>query len=77
MSFLFSQGGNANYTSMRMIQEMLGLMSSHIRSTMLEEVKRSPVYSLLVDETTDVAVLKQLIIYGRYLGDDKQVCKNV
>ena len=44
-----------------------------IRSKVMEEVRASPAFSLLCDETTDVAVLKQLIIYVRYLSPDYKV----
>lgn len=28
----------------------------------------------MCDETTDVAVVKEVIIYARYLGSDRKVC---
>ena len=30
-------------------------------------MQASPFFSLLIDETTDVSILKQMIIYGRYI----------
>ena len=59
-------GGNATYTSERMIQEFIQNMSSQIETGLLQELRNSPCVALMCDETTDVSVLKQMVIYGRY-----------
>ncbi|XP_070538588.1 E3 SUMO-protein ligase KIAA1586-like [Ptychodera flava] len=38
-----------------------------IREEILEKVKQSNFVSLLIDETTDISIMKQLIIYSKYL----------
>ena len=57
-------GGNATYTSERMIQEFVQNMSSQIETSLLQEQRSSPSVALMYDETTDVSVLKQMVIYG-------------
>jgi hypothetical protein len=40
-------------------------MGSMVQQPILNDIQASPWYSLMVDETTDVAVVKDLIIYAR------------
>ena len=56
------QGGNAHYTSGRSITEMLDSLGRHVKGELLNDVRASPAFSILVDETTNVSVEKQLII---------------
>jgi hypothetical protein len=60
-------GGNATYTSERIIQEFILYMARQIETDVLEQLISSPYISLMCDETTDIAVLKQMVIYGKYL----------
>lgn len=39
----------------------------------MHQVRASLFFALLVDETTDVAVINELIVYARYLGSDRKV----
>ena len=58
----------------KMIQaELLEGLADHIKENILDELRNSPFFSLLLDESTDVAVEKQLIIYGRYLDSTQTV----
>ena len=41
-----------------------------MRQTQLDKVKSSPFWSILLDETTDVSVKKQLILHANYLDPD-------
>ena len=58
---------------MRTVGEMIASMGHVIRENKMDELRLSPNYSLLIDETTDVAIMKQLIIYGRYMSKCNQV----
>ena len=58
---------NAKYPSERFMQEILLALGETIRQEIMDEAKFSPVFSLLIDETTDIAVTKQVIIYARYI----------
>ena len=41
-----------------------------IRDQQLEQVRKSNYWSLLLDETTDVSITKQLILHAMYLDED-------
>ena len=62
-------GQNMKYTSERFMQEIVLAMGETVQESLKEEIQASPVFALLVDETTDVSILKQMIINGRYLLD--------
>ena len=49
-------GDNAKYTSRRVTQEFLQIMGDMIEQAQLRNVVASPVYSLLIDETTDIVI---------------------
>lgn len=55
---------------------MLEILSSHIAGPIVKKSKRSQYYSLLIDETTDVAVMKQMVISARYLTPESEVYLN-
>ena len=55
------------------MQEMLTSMAKTVRQPIVEEIRRCGGYSVLLDETCDVTVTKQLIIYIRYLDDNSEV----
>ena len=58
-------GRNAKYTSPQILAEFLGVINSLVEEEVLQSVKASSFYSLMVDESTDVSILKQLVLYGR------------
>ena len=39
----------------------------------LKALLNSPFYSLMVDETTDISVVKEMVLYARFLGDGGSV----
>ena len=47
-------GDNAKYTSRRVTQEFLQIMGDMIEQAQLRNLVASPVYSLLIDVTTDI-----------------------
>ncbi|XP_006824225.1 zinc finger protein 862-like [Saccoglossus kowalevskii] len=61
-----NKGGNANYMSERIIQEMVDVLAQVIERRIYSDIRESPFYSLMVDETTDISILKQLIMYAKY-----------
>lgn len=66
-------GGNAHYTSEQMIAEFLHCLSTVIEEDMLTLLKQSSFYALMIDERTDVSVLKQLVLVARYVTDTEGV----
>ena len=64
---LLRKGDNVNYTSQRTMQDMLQCISQQINGPIIDELRDCSYFAMMVDETTDVAVLKQLTIMVRYL----------
>ena len=60
-------GSNAKYLSNRIIGEWLGVMAEIIGHDILEKVRASPEVGLMADESTDISVTKELIVYARTL----------
>ena len=44
------------------MQELISCFGEMIRNSILYQVRASPFFALLIDETTDVAVINELII---------------
>ncbi len=73
-------GRNAKYTSERFMQESIQALAEIISQDIIQSLQASSFFSLCIDETTDVSVTKQLIIYARYLvhGEVKtSFCRSV
>lgn len=68
-----NQGDNAKYTSQRIIQEFLQIIGSSLEQQQLQNLHLSPFFSLMIDETTDVSVLNELVIYARYITPSADV----
>lgn len=67
-------GGNAHYTSERIVQELVEILAWQIEDAQLEVVARSLFYGLMIDEGTDISVTKQLVLYGRYVSKNGEPC---
>ena len=63
------QGENAKYTSQQSMFEFVTILSQCIERNIQTELDRSEYISLLCDETTDISITKQLIVYVRYALD--------
>lgn len=63
------KGDNASYTSERFMQEVVEVLGKVVQDEILHELKKSPFFAIVADETTDIAVLEQLILYARYIND--------
>ena len=59
-----NRGGNAHYTSERFKQELVQALAETVSKPIQEHLRASPFFSLCIDETTDVSVTKQLIVYA-------------
>ena len=57
----------AKYTSHMMIDDFLMVLSDCVETTMLNDVHKSSSVGILCDESTDIANLKQLVIFVMYL----------
>ena len=66
---LLHRSENAKYKSERIIQEFVQVVSDQIKQKQLQQVSSSPFYSVMIDESTDVAILKEMVVYARYISD--------
>jgi hypothetical protein len=60
---------NATYLSPQIQNEMIELVGMSIQAAVVEAVKNGRVFSVLMDETTDVARREQVSIFVRYVED--------
>ena len=58
---------NALYTSEKSIQETIFIISEVIEMQILNKVRQSSHFSLMLDETTYCTVTEQLVIHARYI----------
>ena len=61
------RGANAQYTSERFKQELVQALVEAVAKPILESTRSSSFFALCLDETTDISLTKQLIVYGQYL----------
>ena len=64
-------GRNATYTSPQIVNEFLEVIDDLVSEDILSDMKGSGAFSIMVDESTDVSVLKQLVLYGRAVAGGK------
>lgn len=64
---------NAVYVSPRVQNEMIDICGNIIREKIVEEIKESPYFTVLFDETSDVAGIEQASLCIRYLKNDQIV----
>ena len=57
-------GENAKYTSRRITMEFLQVMGEKVEQDKLDDLLASPVFSILIDETTDIAVINEMVVYA-------------
>ena len=62
-------GENDAYRSERFVQEIVSALGEVVVRKITVALQNSPFSVLIIDETTDMAAMKQLIIYGRYIED--------
>ena len=67
------QAENAKYTSQRIIQEFLQVVGHYLEQQQLQDLFASPFFSLMIDESTDIAVLNEMVIYARYITPNADV----
>ena len=64
-----SLGRNAQYSSEQIITKLLQCLSLVIEEQILSDLQSSEFFALMTDESTDIAVLKQLVLVGWYVTD--------
>jgi hypothetical protein len=66
---------NASYISPQIQNELIAMCGDEIRDEIVQEVKNASFYSLLVDETADIAGKEQLYMGFRYHNENTNVIK--
>lgn len=59
--------GNATYSSTQIIGEFLQSISRQVEEDTLQQLALSTYFSIMTDESTDISVLKQLVLVVCYL----------
>lgn len=67
-------GENAKYSSQRIVQEFLNVMGEQLQQENVQHLLSSPCYSIMIDETTDISIIKEMVIYTRYISSEAEVC---
>ncbi|GBL87852.1 repressor of the inhibitor of the protein kinase, partial [Araneus ventricosus] len=68
---------NALYTSFVIQNEILETCGSLIQTKIIEQVKKSKYFSVLIDETTDVATIEQMSFCLRYFDQEQmKICEH-
>ena len=62
-------GANTTYTSEMIMLDFISLMASQVEKQTLGHFKITCMLPFMCDESTNVSVLKQLVLCGRYLDD--------
>ena len=68
MSSLYPQ----SYIDSKAAWEFVGIIVKHFNQLVCKRVTKSPVYSLMVDETTDRSTKIKVIIYIKYIVEDEK-----
>ena len=64
-------GRNATYTFPQIVGEFLKVMDRTNEEKVLEAFRHSDTYNFMIDESTDIGILKQLMCYGRAVVEGK------
>ena len=64
---------NATYMSTITVAELLKSISQFIKEQILDQLKSSPYFSLMADESTDIASKEELSVCARWLENGKAV----
>ena len=65
--------GKVNYLSNTTFDEFIGLMASHVRDTIINDIKEAKYFSLIVDSTPDVSHVDQLSFIIRYVDKTHKI----
>ena len=67
---VLNKGGNANYTSYRIVDELLTILGEEVKRLVQCQIQLSPYLGLICDETTDLSTSKALVLYTKVVVND-------
>ena len=70
---MLKKSGNTNYESEQIMGEIVEVIGITLEEEIISEVNKSPFYSIILDEATDISVTKQLGISIQYLNNNAVV----
>ena len=59
---------NAKYTSQRILRDHAKAVSTVLLTDVIKEMQKSGMYSIMIDETTDITTTKQMVVYAKYFN---------
>lgn len=59
-------GNNDNGQSMRFIKEAMLTMGQSVQEPIIRDMNASSYFAILIDETTDVQTVNEMVVYTRY-----------
>ena len=68
------QAGNAHYRSEQIMSEFVQCLARCIQEDVIAKMRGSDTVRLMIDESTDVSILKQLVVYGRGIVNGELEC---
>jgi hypothetical protein len=70
--------GNAQYTSERIVQELVGILAQQIEHAQLQALSNSRFYGLMIDESTDICFAWSVCFRSwttmQYFLEDRRPC---
>lgn len=67
---LLNSGGNAMYTSPSIQNELIHIFGELMQSQIVKKISKSEFFSIIADETTDIAQVEQLSLCVRYVDEE-------
>uniref|UniRef100_A0ABD2X0A9 Zinc finger MYM-type protein 1-like n=1 Tax=Trichogramma kaykai TaxID=54128 RepID=A0ABD2X0A9_9HYME len=80
LSILNSENKKINYLSPQIQNELITLLSVHVRKTIINDIQKSKYYSIILDTTQDISKKEQLSVIIRFVNieyDDKHKLRNL
>ena len=65
-----SVANNATYTSRESADEFRESIAEEIHNGVLDKIRKSKMYTILIDESTDISISKQMVVYCRIVSED-------
>lgn len=62
------------YTKPEIVTEMEECLFEAIEQSLMQDIKDSPYFGIMLDETCDISVEKKLVIYVKYIKKQQGLC---
>ena len=72
---MLQKARNLNYLSKQTMGEMVAAIGLALESDILKQIHSSPFFSIIIDEATDISVIKSLGLCIQYLDAQVNVAK--